>query len=131
MKKELEKKLFEAYPKIFAQKDMRPQETCLCWGISTGNGWYKIIDKLCSKIQKYVDSNEVKQVQTVQVKEKFGGLRFYVDGAPEEVYKYIYEAEGESLVTCEECGSKDRVKQSVAGWTSTLCHKCMEGRNAK
>lgn len=30
---ELQEKLFEKYPKIFRQKDLSMNETCMCWGI--------------------------------------------------------------------------------------------------
>jgi len=124
MNAELEQKLFDKYPKIFRQKDLSPQETCMCWGISTSDGWYNIIDGLCKKIQKYVDKNKIKQVEAIQVKEKFGGLRFYVTESPDVIYKYIYDAEKASLVTCEECGAKGDSKNSNSHWIRTLCNKC-------
>jgi hypothetical protein len=39
-----------------------------------------------------------------QVKEKFGGLRFYVQAATDKHYNYITFAENMSYHTCEECG---------------------------
>jgi len=131
MNAKLEELLMKRYPKIFIQKDMSPQDTCMCWGISTGDGWFDLVDKLCSKIQDSVDRNNGEQVEAVQVKEKFGGLRFYVNHATDEIYKYIYDAENESLDTCEACGSKENVKQTRRGWISTLCKECMEIKDEK
>ena len=131
MDAKFEELLMTRYPKIFIQKDMSPQDTCMCWGISTGNGWFDLVDKLCSKIQDSVDRNNGEQVEAVQVKEKFGGLRFYVNHATDEIYKYIYDAENESLDTCEACGSKENVKQTRRGWISTLCKECMEIKDEK
>ena len=125
MKAELENKLYEKYPGIFRQKDMSCQETCMCWGISTGDGWYNLIDDLCDKIQKYIDVTGKEQVEAMQVKEKFGGLRFYIGGADDIVYNYIYEAESESYKTCEACGGKEDVSQTKGGWITTLCGECM------
>lgn len=51
----LQNKLFEKYPKIFKQRDLSPQETCMCWGINCGDGWYDIIDRLCFLIQSRVE----------------------------------------------------------------------------
>lgn len=126
MDRELEEKLMNKYPKIFIQKDLSPQETCMCWGITCSNGWYGLIDKLCNKIQKHVNKNKLEQVEAMQVKEKFGGLRFYINHATEEICKFIYEAENESLKTCEWCGSKKDVKQTRNGYIQTLCGVCRE-----
>ena len=101
MKKELEDKLFEKYPKIFRQKDLPMNETCMCWGFECGDGWYNILDILCKQIQWHIDKNlkedELEgnvQVEATQVKEKFGGLRFYyhggndfINGLKEEIQK--------------------------------------------
>lgn len=56
MNKDLQNKLYETFPEIFAQKDMSPQQTAMCWGISCGDGWYNIIETLCEMIQLEVDS---------------------------------------------------------------------------
>ena len=77
MNPELESKLFSKYPKIFRQKDLSMQETCMCWGIEHGDGWYKIIDILCYLLQGDINNNNYPQIEAVQVKEKFGTLRFY------------------------------------------------------
>lgn len=68
------------------------------------------------------------QVVAVQVKEKFAGLRFYVNGATNEIYNYINFAESMSYRTCEICGSPG--KRYTDGWHKTLCdiHAEMEGR---
>ena len=55
----------------------------------------------------------------MQVKEKFGGLRFYVHGGTEEHYNYINFAESMSYRTCEVCGAPGHVYTD--GWHRTLC----------
>jgi len=57
MKQELQNKLFEKYPLIFQDKDKSMQETCMCWGIDCGDGWYWLLDKLCSNLQWNTDHN--------------------------------------------------------------------------
>lgn len=72
---------------------------------------------------------EAKKVPVVmQVKEKFGGLRFYVNGAIDKHWDYIHFAESMSYRICEECGSPG--KTYTNGWHRTLCdiHADMEGR---
>jgi len=126
MDKALGEELMNKYPKIFIQRDWSPQKTSMCWGITCGNGWLYLIDKLCSKIQRHVYKNKLKQVEAIQVKEKFGGLRFYVTNSTEEILKFIYEAETESLDTCEWCGKRRDVKQTRSGYIQTLCGECRE-----
>ena len=123
MKQELENKLFESYPKIFVQKDLPMQKTCMCWGISCGDGWYYLLDRLCTKIQNYVNSSHVGQIEAVQVKEKFSGLRFYTNYSDNVVDKFIEEAELESYNTCEICGTIENVGVTK-GWPISCCENC-------
>jgi hypothetical protein len=116
MTPELQEKLHQKYPDIFIQKDLPCQQTCMCWGIGCGDGWYGILDWLCSELRGT-------DVVAVQVKEKFGGLRFYVDGATKEDMTKIDCAEGLSNYICEKCGSPIDVKQTGA-WIRTLCKEC-------
>lgn len=124
MKVELQNKLYAKYPKIFADKDKSMQETCMCWGIETGSGWYDIIDDLCKQIQEYIDESGCEQVIATQVKEKFGTLRFYFYGGDDTVDRMVLDAERKSYITCEECGkpgtSNDR------GWIRVRCGDCDE-----
>jgi len=39
-------------------------------------------------------------------KEKFGGLKFYIDSCSKELQEDIDEAETLSLTTCEECNNE-------------------------
>ena len=64
-----------------------------------------------------------------QVKEKFGGLRFYVDRASEKHYNYITFAENMSYRTCEECGNAGT--HYSFGWHQTLCDKHADERYGK
>ncbi len=120
----LQDKLFSRYPKIFVQRKLPMTETCMCWGIDTSNGWYKIIDLLCELLQWDIDHNNHSQIEAVQVKEKFGGLRFYTDTADERQQGMIDFAQHLSEITCEECGSMDNVTQTK-GWIVSLCPKCL------
>ena len=57
MNKELTNKLFDKYPKIFAQKNLPMSESLVCFGFEHGDGWYDILDNLCEKIQQHVDES--------------------------------------------------------------------------
>jgi hypothetical protein len=75
-----------------------------------------------------MDEEEKKIPIAVQIKEKFGGLRFYVQAATDKHYNYISFAESMSYRTCEECGAPG--KTYTDGWHKTLCdiHAEMDGR---
>lgn len=61
--------------------------------------------------------------EVVQVKSKFGGLRYYMHGATDTMNKLIDKAEKKSYNTCELCGSPGQ-EHSVRGWYWTICKKC-------
>jgi len=129
MKIELQNKLFEKYPKIFRQKDLLPTQTAMCWGIEVGDGWFWLLDKLCSLIQGHIDVDKNReQLEAIQVKEKFGGLRFYCSGSDEMIEGMIRFAEHLSFEICERCGSTQAIRQTE-GWIKTLCEGCREEMN--
>jgi hypothetical protein len=75
-----------------------------------------------------MDEEAAKVPVAVQVKEKFGGLRFYVQAATDKHYQYISFAESMSYRTCEMCGAPG--KTYTDGWHTTLCdiHAAMAGK---
>ena len=130
MTEELENKLFEKYPKIFRQKDLPMNQTAMCLGIECSDGWYWLIDRLCSNLQFDIDNNIYPQVEASQVKEKFGGLRFYVDSATDEQQAVIDFAESLSYHICELCGSTKDIGHTQ-GWITTMCKECYENHPKK
>lgn len=69
------------------------------------------------------------QVEAVQVKEKYGGLRFYIVGChpmDNDIFGMIHLAEEMSYNICEKCGSTENVIQTDLGWIRSLCPKCMK-----
>lgn len=64
----------------------------------------------------------------IQVKEKFGGLRFYVRGASDAQYTMIEFAQSMSFSICEYCGATVDVKcaQHNGYWYRSLCSSCVE-----
>src|SRR5262249_3378428 len=108
MKQELDEALCAKYPKIFADRHGSMRETAMCWGFDVGDGWYDIIDKLCAEIQAIADKDGL-EVRAAQVKEKFGGLRFYVDGGNDKIRAAISRAEAASGETCETCGKPGKI----------------------
>lgn len=127
MTPELQNALFAKYPKIFRQKDLPMSETNMCWGFECGDGWYTLLDNLCSVIQQHVDHTGIQQVEAAQVKEKFGSLCFYTDHADDFVQGAIDMAEAMSTRYCEVCGQPG--KTYTKGWHVTLCVEHAQARN--
>ena len=90
-----------------------------------GDGWYNLLDDLCYKLQSYVDDfDKIEQPVAGQVKEKFGGLRFYLDcGGDDYVYSLIDDAENKSSSICEDCGEPGKI-QSIGYWQMCRCPIC-------
>ena len=61
----------------------------------------------------------VEQVVAIQVKEKFGGLRFYFSGGDDYIDGVVNMAETMSYRTCEECGASGNSE----GYIQTLCEE--------
>ena len=150
MKKELQQKLYDKYPLLFQDASKPMSETCMCWGISTGDGWHRLLDNLCNKIQHRIESHNrtvdyykqnpakdgsgppewakdnISQVIFDQVKEKFGGLRIYHHGGDDIVSAYISFAESLSYNICEDCGKfDDTVGRTTKGWIHVICKSCV------
>jgi RNA polymerase-binding transcription factor DksA len=70
----------------------------------------------------FCDSYRSSHPKAAQVKEKFGGLRFYMTSENDEIRKLISEAEALSYETCEECGKPGEERDTR--WIRTLCDHC-------
>jgi hypothetical protein len=109
------KQMEEQFPKMFAEP---------YGGFACGEGWWPILEALCANIQHHIDwknkkSIVVPQVTVAQIKEKFGGLRFYYDGGDDEISSMVRMAEAWAGNTCETCGAPGKRRDS--GWIKTLC----------
>lgn len=68
--------------------------------------------------------------EVVQVKEKYGTLRYYTGGTTpsrevdDQIQKFVDQAEYLSAITCEECGGQGTLR--TQGWHRTLCFECAE-----
>ena len=94
--------------------DKPPIKDAYFFGV--GDGWIPLVQKL---IEEAVEKGWDKQI--CQVKEKFGGLRFYINSASDEVFEIIRKYESLSYETCETCGEKGELRKG--GWLLTLCDK--------
>jgi hypothetical protein len=110
------------YPRLFA--DGPPT-----WGFEYGDGWTELIEALCARISKILEREPATSMQVVQVKEKFGTLRFYYrlycasDEMAELIRAAVDRAGEASGQICERCGRTAKLSTNE-GWWSTLCPRC-------
>lgn len=88
-------------------------------GCGIGKGWLKVILELDEKLA-YLDS----LYQIHQIKEKFGGLRFYFDTKQvgqvrDKMYDLVNEAEHKCEHLCEVCGEEGTIEG--LRWLSCRC----------
>jgi hypothetical protein len=85
-----------------------------------GKGWADLITRCYEACQTSED------ISIMQIKEKYGGLRFYIYGADDWVYDVIMKAEDESYTICEYCGEPGKPRD--LSWIKTLCDDCYENK---
>jgi len=120
-----EQRMKERFPNMFSQPH---------GGFAVGPGWWPIIESLCGNIQHYLnyknkESEVVAQVVVTQIKEKFGGLRFYYSGGDDEISGMVRMAEAFADSLCEDCGGIG--KRRGGGWIRTLCDVHEAEHNAR
>lgn len=89
------------------------------------HGWYDIIDELSVKIENILEKYENDDMYAIQVKEKYGTLRFYMSCETNEIVELIDEAEALSSQVCETCGAPAKMRGVC--WIEVKCDKCFGG----
>jgi len=102
------------YPKILGEVDIAIPDT-----------WINLIDQMCREIVNFHNLfPEFEYTRCVQIKEKFGGLRFYVESEYPEVSQIIRKYEELSFELCQECGCTDCEVKPTTNWIMYLCQSC-------
>jgi len=92
-----------------------------CFDCSIKMGWYELVFDLM-EILRDIDPN----IKVRQIKEKFGGLRFYTENTvSEETQHLINMTEKESLSVCEFTGKKG-MNRKIHDWWKTCCDEIAE-----
>jgi hypothetical protein len=134
MSPDKEAKLFDDFPELFRSRTEKGSS--MCFGFACSDGWFDLIYNLCSDIDSEAKKSGLSgdgYPDVVQVKEKFGGLRFYSscdESLSKTMYSLIDKAEAESFKICEVCGSKESVTTAVTSasnwWIRSICQKCRD-----
>ena len=112
------RQLIEKFPNVF--RKLKHIEAPL--------GWFTIIHNLCEKLEPIFKNYP--EVYAGQIKEKFGGLRFYVDSLytiesevnRNHIESLIQHAEEEAYATCDVCGKPGEM-HNFKGQYATLCNQ--------
>lgn len=145
---EHESYLFESYPILYGGKDKPLTKSLMAFGFECGDGWFELLDDLSRKIEEinlkvasppwyakawnWVRGKTPVAVEAMQVKEKFGTLRFYYSGPASGKYRnavldLVSKAERLSETTCEACGSPaGKLRSSKSWWAYNRCCKCWD-----
>ena len=99
------------------------------YGEETGEGWKSIIADTHKRL-RHLDPDYT----ILQIKEKFGGLRYYfaqsktIDPITWEIMEdVVIAAELRCSRMCEHCGAPG--KPRAGGWIKTLCDDCADRLN--
>jgi hypothetical protein len=124
MREDLDAALCRDFPLLYRDRNRSMTETCMYWGFCVGDGWEPAIRRLSEKLEPLIAAlpDDENRPVAAQVKEKFGQLRFYLDGGTEEMTRAIQEAYDETDKTCEDCGAPG--ERRGGGWIQTLCGPC-------
>lgn len=92
-------------------------------------GWRKAFgEQMCQELKDALErssdgmDDDVEDWYPIQIKEKFGSLRFYPIWSTEEIDKVIFKYEKLSLETCIKCGAP--ATKYTIGWISPYCDEC-------
>ena len=130
MKAELDAALVRDFPLLYSDRNAPMQTTCMCWGFECGDGWEPLIRALSAKLEAAIAAlpeADRPNYKAMQVKEKFGTLRFYLTMGTDEMFAAVDEAEAQSAETCEGCGQPG--KRRGGGWIVTECDGCAAKRD--
>ena len=123
-------RLFLSCPVIYRSRYDESNYPLMRDGIACGDGWFSLIGKLSRDVEAIATEmraagyHDDKLPIVIQVKQKFGGLRFYMANQTSEIIKLIGEAQKDSLLTCETCGQPGNLFND-RGWYRTVCETCM------
>jgi len=98
------------------------QHNLMAFGWQCGEGWYPLIEELLNKLQAIENKQHI-GLEVTEIKEKFGGLRIYINTGNDTIWNLISEYEARSFYICERCGKPGKLRNNH-NWYTTLCDEC-------
>lgn len=119
MTPEKDRELRQRYPLVFAGRLLNDEP------IRCNDGWFDLLSVLCQQLNQLIEHEDPEarhRYRVVTVKEKFGGLRFYLDGRPTDAMQVLIDAaERLSTQTCDICGKRGRLLTVQDKLVATRC----------
>jgi hypothetical protein len=119
VKQELQDQLFKKFPNLFINDRFD--------GFWIDDSWYDLIYNLSDSINNIISlMPQDKQLDyfVVQIKNKFGLLRYYLNKSTPEINELISLAENESYFICYGCSGKIEEESKKDSWNVNHCNKC-------
>lgn len=109
----------EDYDYTYTELDAMPEG----WRIRFGE---EMVEEISQELKKY---NFEDKYRIIQIKEKWGGLRWYDGGWPQgsQIGRIISKYESLSYKICIKCG--DLAVYESQGWISPYCKNCIDEEN--
>ncbi len=125
MQQELEERIMQDFPWFEARNVWTGELLGVAHGCECDDGWLDLIYDLCQEIDDEYKKlgKDISNLIIYQIKEKYGGLRFYINGTYPSVNNIIHNYENMSYEVCEICGKPGKLMSS-GSWFKTLCEKC-------
>ncbi len=120
--------LFSDFPQLYRGRTETITTNLMSFGFCCGDGWFLLIYELSAKVTEYAEKTGF-DAKVSQVKEKCGGLRFYLKLEDEIITSLVEEAEERSFTICEKCGEPGLTQRNKLNWLATLCQKCQIKNN--
>ena len=124
MSPELTQKLLDVAPNFYLGRHKPLTENLMAFGFECGDGWFELLYDASEALESYVswrfaDLPADERPMALQVKEKYGTLRFYTTFDDYTIHAITQYAEHRSEHTCETCG--DYGRRRGKGWVYTAC----------
>lgn len=157
MDEKLEQQIYAVDPVFFRENDLSCQQTCMCWGMECGDGWFEPLLKMARQVrvinERLAPLNRC--IIAKQIKSKWANLRVYWDvecldllnanplsQEEDEIVETCFQmmdsvvnnAELECENTCELCGAKGSFLEPLltcGSWITHKCRKCAQEQQRK
>lgn len=91
--------------------------------VNIPEGWVKAFgEQLVNEIYEVVEKNNLEDYKVLEVKEKFGMLRWHDHKYTKEIVDIITKYEDISTKTCYRCGGI--ATKNTVGWFLPVCDEC-------
>jgi hypothetical protein len=120
--------LFNRFDFLYRGRYLLPTENRMSDGFDCDDGWYELIYDLSEQLEQYRQAHpEAAELMVMQVKQKFGELRFHVHPRLPEVQAIIDATSARSRQCCEVTGQPGQLHQ-CQGYYQTLCPEVAAAR---